>query len=255
MDISGVGSATTTQNFKTDPELSLKTPTSTKDKEDLKLTPRDFSEGLVLRLKPGGNDKEGKKRTALTESLTDSLSFIRDNFGVSTANASTALINEALKDKEIISEEDLGEGLLSVIRLIDGKYGISAGDRVMSQFNGELNDALNNFFENGLTEKFYAAGSSTPVSDLLPEVYEEVAKVFDEDTANGLAEIMRASLDQKLSPKSFREGLVKAAEYIGKVHGNAAAEAFSDFAGKILGKLNNVVREPLSPGLMLNMII
>ncbi|NJB67654.1 hypothetical protein GGQ74_001294 [Desulfobaculum xiamenense] len=195
-----------------------------------------FADDVVKRLlaSPSGETTEtADTATPLAAALAQSMDFIRANYGDTAAQASMATVLKRIGSGDA-NEDALGQGLLDVLRLVDRNYGFAEGDRLMSQFNGELNDAVNAHFDNGLMEKFYAAGQSNPVARAVPAVVDKVLESFGEKTAEGAASILRDSLDQNLSPSSLRKGLGRIVSLIARHHGKGAAAKFSDFANSLL---------------------
>ncbi len=102
----------------------------------------------------GGKTKDAKG-AALAASLADAVDFIRKEYGSDAATATMGLVLQNVGDGAL-TEENLGDGLVAALKFIDRNLGTAAGDRVISKFNGSLNDAMNRYFENGHEELFVA---------------------------------------------------------------------------------------------------
>lgn len=100
--------------------------------------------------------------------------------------------------EEGVTEQNLGEAFLDVTRFIDRNFGTEAGDDFLSHLNGSLNDSLNDFFENGLTEQFMAVtvgADGKPISgsvqvDGVAQALNDVAKEYAE-VVQSMVEKMR----------------------------------------------------------------
>lgn len=92
---------------------------------------------------------------ALEKSLTEAVSFVEDNFGDRAARTFMGVVLQNAGSKAL-GEDDLGNALVDGLEFIDRAFGIAAGDKAMSFFNGDLNQALNGYFQNGKNESFLA---------------------------------------------------------------------------------------------------
>ncbi len=92
---------------------------------------------------------------ALEKSLTEAVSFVEDNFGDRAARTFMGVVLKNAGSKPL-NEDDLGNALVDGLEFIDRAFGIAAGDKAMSFFNGELNQAINGYFQNGKNESFLA---------------------------------------------------------------------------------------------------
>lgn len=139
----------------------------------------------------------------LESALGGSVNYLTDKFGEKAGTAMMALIYKGIGNKDI-TEESLGNAFLDVTRFVDKNFGIQAGDEFMAHLNGSLNDSLNNFFENGLSEKFIAvttyAGGQAASSDpgaTVDEMY--VQSILD------MLEEARISNDNETKNPYFKE--------------------------------------------------
>jgi len=92
---------------------------------------------------------------ALEKSLNEAVSFVEDNFGDRAARTFMGVVLQNAGSKAL-DEDDLGNALVDGLEFIDKAFGIAAGDKAMSFFNGELNQAINGYFQNGKNESFLA---------------------------------------------------------------------------------------------------
>lgn len=92
---------------------------------------------------------------ALEKSITEAVSFVEDNFGDRAARTFMGVVLQNAASKPL-NEDDLGNALVDGLEFIDKAFGIAAGDKAMAFFNGELNQAINGYFQNGKNESFLA---------------------------------------------------------------------------------------------------
>lgn len=118
-----------------------------------------FANEVVRRLESADGaplDSEGQPKDSddLRQSLGQTMDWIRERFGDETASAAAGMILQSTASG--VTEDTLGEGLLNTLKFIDRNFGYAAGDSAIAQFNGSLNTALNDYFDNGQNELFYA---------------------------------------------------------------------------------------------------
>ncbi len=161
---------------------------------------------------PDNSDKAvqpSKDPSELASALSDASNFIEDKFGKDAATAFKGLVIANSGDQ--ITEDSLSNGLLKSIQFIDRNFGFAAGDQVMSHFNSNLNNAMNNHFENGLQEHFFAAQSGTNAKMNLSNTFAQVSQQFGEQTAESIENLIDQVLNEKgNSLDSFKKGLDKA---------------------------------------------
>ncbi|AGW13016.1 hypothetical protein [Megalodesulfovibrio gigas] len=117
-----------------------------------------FGQAVVLQLQ-STLGKDDAQAGSLATALGESMDSLRAQFGDQTAQAAMAMVAKRLDqpaEGTPLTEEQFSRGLLEAVRLVDKSYGFAAGDEVMRQFNGDLNDAINAYFDNGLKERFFA---------------------------------------------------------------------------------------------------
>ena len=139
-----------------------------------------------------GEDGQPKDSTDLRQSLGSTMDWIRERYGEETAAAAAGMIVQATSSG--VSEKTLGNGLLNTLKFIDRNFGIAAGDEAIAQFNNGINRTVNEFFDNGLNELFFAAESSDGSSasqDLNARFISQVVATTDtEDNLDPLTDIL-----------------------------------------------------------------
>ncbi len=108
---------------------------------------------------PGDNKARDIDDKGLSTALGNSVEYVKKTFG---DNAGRAVMGIVLghAGQGALTEEKLGDGFVSALEFIDKNFGTASGDQAMGVFNGELNQALNGYFQNGKQESFLAAGGS-----------------------------------------------------------------------------------------------
>ncbi|NDY57763.1 hypothetical protein G3N56_13585 [Desulfovibrio sulfodismutans] len=132
----------------------------------------------------GDAESTDSKGAALAASLADAVDFIREEYGSDAATATMGLVLQNVGDGAL-TEENLSDGLVAALKFIDRNLGTAAGDRVISKFNGSLNDSMNRYFENGHEELFVAVENgvaSTGAAASAALTLETVADSDDEDS-------------------------------------------------------------------------
>ncbi|MDD3311918.1 hypothetical protein [Pseudodesulfovibrio sp.] len=101
---------------------------------------------------------ETKDASGLRDSLASALDWVRGRFGDEAGAAASAMLLSSTDGA--VTEETVGDGLLSTLQFIDRNFGIAAGDNAIATFNSGVNAELNAFFDNGKNEIFYASDSA-----------------------------------------------------------------------------------------------
>ena len=104
---------------------------------------------------------DSPRRKELERAFSNTAQHITDTFGGKAATAMMGIVYKRLGN-EAVTEHNLGEALLDVTRFIDASFGIDKGDAFLSHLNGDLNNSLNAFFDNGKNEQFFATASVLP---------------------------------------------------------------------------------------------
>lgn len=229
-------------------------------------TARAWAEALAQRLDAqqaaagsetadgSGASAETKDSAALADALTGALETIAQRLGQATATASIGLLARRM-DEGDITEDTLGQGLLDVLRLVDRTFGTTEGDALMATFNGSLNRALNAYFDNGLSETFYAASPGSGTGTTTQAASGLVAQMQDalgQDAADLVAQILGQGLEQDASYTGLRSALADAGQALEADYGASAATALSQAAG---GTLATLAAPPQAPGLLLDVAV
>lgn len=149
----------------------------------------------IMRRMGEQTDENGqpKDSTELRQKLGSTMDWVRERYGDETAAAAAGMIIQATSSG--VTEETLGNGLLNTLKFIDRNFGIAAGDEAIAKFNSGINQSVNEFFDNGQNELFFAVESSTDTTasrDLHARFISQVAENTDdnEDALEGLTEIL-----------------------------------------------------------------
>ena len=186
--------------------------------------------------------------TQLSDSLAKAVDFVRGRFGDQAATAFMGLIYQGVGEDQV-TEETLGKGLLKGIRFLDQNFGFAAGDQVMTFFNSDLNTAMNEFFQNGLNERFYAsthaAGLGLSLTVNLPGV-DQAPDQGQGTTASLLDTLQQLVEEAGGDPASLKQVLEDMAQTL-KEQGLVSGD-FS--AARLLGEIPG--QEPLTKGALLD---
>ncbi|MBI9112933.1 hypothetical protein [Maridesulfovibrio ferrireducens] len=201
------------------------------------------------------NEPSSKDPSELAGALADASDFIENKFGKDAATAFKGIVIANSGDQ--ITEDSLSNGLLKSIQFIDRNFGFSAGDQVMEHFNSNLNNAMNNHFENGLQEHFFAAQPGTAAKINLSNTFAQLNRQFGEETADSI----KSMIDQVLktegnSLSSFKKGLDKALKKAEELHPGITAQTAPAAAGELLDKIQNTGNlAPQAKGAVLNLSV
>jgi hypothetical protein len=184
---------------------------------------------------------------ALGESLADALNYIEENFGEDAASAARGLILQ--KTSSGITEDSLSSGLLSVIKMVDSAYGFSAGDKVISKFNGALNNSLNEYFDNGYNEKFMAAPVGTSAAlQAISSGLSDFSAVYGGEAGQSLLSIIQ----QTGEDGGLRQSLTAWMNELNETYGEEAVSAASSMLSQNLSGLSSITA---TPGAMLDVVV
>lgn len=137
------------------------------------------------------------ERDALSGALSGSVRWVADKFGDAAATAVMGIVYKSIGDGPV-TEDALGEGLLDALRFVDRQFGTASGDAFMAQLNGGgLNDALNDYFDNGLSERFLVAGAGNLADDAVQGAEAAKATLVQQaaDDGDGGTDAMQSLLD------------------------------------------------------------
>ncbi|WP_291325147.1 hypothetical protein [Desulfovibrio sp. UCD-KL4C] len=184
------------------------------------------------------NGQSSKDPSELARALAEASNFIENEFGKDAATAFKGLVIANAGDQ--VTEESLSKGLLQSIQFIDRNFGFSAGDKVMDHFNANLNNAMNNHFENGLQEHFFATKPNTTAKINLSNTFAKLNEEFGEGTADAIESLINQVMkDKGNSLSSFKEGLDKALEKAEEIHPGITAQAAPAAAGELMDQIQN----------------
>ncbi|SMF27926.1 hypothetical protein [Desulfovibrio gilichinskyi] len=201
------------------------------------------------------NGQSSKDPSELAGALAEASNFIESEFGKDAATAFKGIV--IANSGDTVTEESLSNGLLQSIQFIDRNFGFSAGDKVMDHFNANLNNVMNNHFENGLQEHFFAAKPGTAAKINLSNTFAKL----NEEFGTGTSEAIESMIDQIMKTKgnslsSFKEGLEKALEKAEELHPGITAQAAPDAAGELMDQIQNSgYLKPPAKGSVLNLSV
>ncbi len=121
----------------------------------------------------------------LESAFSGTVAYMKNTHGEKAASAMIGIVYKRLGDGEI-NERTLGDAFLDVTRFIDKNFGTGAGDAFMAHLNGNLNDSMNAFFDNGLNERFMVAsaslegGSGVDATSMLEDLTRQYAEAIKE---------------------------------------------------------------------------
>jgi len=171
-----------------------------------------------------------KDPASLQESLAGAVDFVRENFGDAAAQATMGLVYKSVGNGEV-TEESLGKGLLQAIRFIDRNFGFAAGDKLMAHFNQDVNAAMNDYFDNGLMETFYAVspngktGGGMAQGLQLTSAMQDVAKQYGQDVANSIVNALQEAVENGEKPgAALRQAVEIAGEEMAAKYGGEAQD-------------------------------
>lgn len=168
----------------------------------------------------------------LESSLTGTVNFIAEKHGEKAGTAMMGIMLKSLGDSEI-TEEALGKAFLDVTRFIDKNFGTDAGDDFLKHLNGNLNNSLNAYFENGLNEQFFAVTTKLGVNGGTVSNSEVSADIFKQFT-DSIKQLLEDATKQREEEKAT------ATSGVAGQYGQSAALAES--SQNLMGVLvNNII--------------
>ncbi|BAH77038.1 hypothetical protein [Solidesulfovibrio magneticus] len=161
----------------------------------------------------------------LQAALADAVEYVRKQHGDAAATAVMGIMFKEVGDGSG-GEDRLGDALVSALKFIDGNFGIAAGDAAMAKFNGALNEAVNDYYQNGHLEEFYAANGATgavkQAQGVVSSTLAHVAKAFGTDAAQTVADILATNFtDQGSTRQGLSQAIVAANDYLSANYGAA----------------------------------
>ncbi len=171
----------------------------------------------------------GSAASNLQNALTDTVNYVRDNFGDAAATAVMGIVFKGVGDGQG-GEDALGDSLVTALKFIDRNFGMAAGDQAMAHFNGALNDAVNGYFQNGRNEMFYASdgsgGSASQIQNVLSATLSDVAGRFGDDAAQAVSDLITKSLEKTgVTRKGLSAALDAAKSYLDAAYGQTELAA------------------------------
>lgn len=210
-----------------------------------------FAQDMLRRLtdqaQAAGQEQGARDPAGLADALKGAVDYLRENFGSEAATAGIGLVYQHAGNGPL-TEDSLGRGLVAALKFVDRNFGQAAGDRVLDFFNGDLNSALNAYFENGLNERFLAAapGMSGAVQ-AVQAALSQLGSRFGQEAADGMAKVIDQAVGDTLDPASLRGALTEARQWLDEHYGpQAAAEASQLFGQALAGPA------PAAKGLLLD---
>lgn len=161
----------------------------------------------------------------LQAALADAVEYVRKQHGDAAATAVMGIMFKEVGDGSG-GEDRLGDALVSALKFIDGNFGIAAGDAAMAKFNGALNEAVNDYYQNGHLEEFYAANGTTgavkQAQGVVASTLAHVAQEFGADAAKTVADILSTNFtDQGSTRQGLSQAIVAANDYLSANYGAA----------------------------------
>lgn len=197
--------------------------------------------------------------SAIANSLENAANYIKKEFG---DDASTAFMGIVLKHSgDNITEDSLGGALLQSVKFIDRNFGFSAGDKVMDQFNSDINNSMNEFFDNGLQEHFFAVNPNQSLDVTLQSTFNKVSQDYGNDVSNSIKSMIEQTLkDDGKSLDSYKKGIDEALSEAEKTSPGITKDIEALAAGELLDKIspkNQTIQTPAaqSSGTLLNAVV
>ncbi|WP_243361260.1 hypothetical protein [Fundidesulfovibrio terrae] len=223
---------------------------------------------------------EGAKRTVddagFEKALTNAVGFVKDNFDGDAARAVMGIVTSRAGSGQL-TEDTLGQGFVDALEFVDRNFGTASGDKALAFFNGELNQALNGYFQNGKDESFLVKDTQQALSDLngaMGTALSSLANKFQAGSADAGASLMdqadkdlKDMLDEAASGSKalVDENGRMVTEYSGTADASSSGKssgaadatkntsrARSRLARRRTDSANGYSRSGLTPGLVLN---
>lgn len=161
----------------------------------------------------------------LQAALADAVEYVRKQHGDAAATAVMGIMFKEVGDGSG-GEDRLGDALVSALKFIDGNFGVAAGDAAMAKFNGALNSAVNDYYQNGHLEEFYASNGTTgavkQAQGVVASTLAHVAKEFGTDAAKTVADILATNFtDQGSTRQGLGQAILAANDYLSANYGAA----------------------------------
>jgi len=145
-----------------------------------------------------------KDSSGLEESLARAIDYVGEKFGDKAATAFMALVYKRVGSDQL-SEDNLGQGLLAGLKLIDSQFGVSAGDKLINFLNQDLNQEVNEYFDNGRDETFFAVESEAESGQGMSLDLSGLGQRFSQKSA-GVMDLLEQSLEGGEVPLTGEDG-------------------------------------------------
>lgn len=99
-----------------------------------------------------------ERLSSLESALSSTVNYMAKNYGDAAGTAMMGIVYKGIGNSTI-TEDNLGNAFLDVVRFVDKQFGTKEGDDLIRHLNGNLNKSMNELFDNGKNEVFYAVGS------------------------------------------------------------------------------------------------
>lgn len=176
--------------------------------------------------------------SSLAKSLENAANFIKNEFG---DDASTAFMGIVIKHSgENVTEESLGNALLQSVKFFDRNFGFSAGDKVMDQFNSDINKSMNEYFDNGLQEHFFAVNPTQSLGVTLQNTLSTVNQKYGNEVSDSIKGMIEQVLqDDGNNFDSYKKGIDQAFDEAEKTIPGISEDIKSLAAGELMDKISN----------------
>jgi hypothetical protein len=161
-----------------------------------------------------------ERSTNLAKSLTETADFVRSRFGNKASTAFMGIMIQSVGDGTV-NEKSVGRGMLEAVKFVDRNFGFSEGDELISNLNGNLNEAVNDYFDNGQLEKIYASQPGQSFSNgQISGFAAKVHQVYGKDAAKSVTNLIEEALENSDKPlEGVREGVKNARDWLGENYG------------------------------------
>lgn len=169
-----------------------------------------FAEELTRRAKQGADPQSAQTvdDQGLTQAMTGAVDWVKDNLGSNAARAVMGIVMGGSGDGAL-TEDSLGDGLVKALQFIDNTFGTKIGDQAIGVFNGQLNQAMNGYFQNGHDESFLAMDLDTAMSQASAAMGEVVSQFF-KNTQGNTADARSSLLEQAEKDRREQEAETQA---------------------------------------------
>ncbi|MGE4297339.1 MAG: hypothetical protein AB7E47_04850 [Desulfovibrionaceae bacterium] len=174
---------------------------------------------------------ETKDTSALEASLSRTAAFISSAYGDQAASTFMSVVAKNMGSGEV-TEEGMAKGVMAGLQFIDKNYGVAAGDALIDNLNADLNVSMNEYFDNGLNERFYAVGGASggSLTQMAASFADSVMAAYGEEASNTVLDILQQGIEAG-GARGFERGLEEARGYLADTFGDTQALAAADMNG------------------------